>query len=389
MSAPSYAFRSKLPATGTTIFTVMSALAVQHGAINLSQGFPDFLCSEELLERAAHYMRKGMNQYAPMPGIPLLRQRIAQKAEQLYGARYDAEAEITITAGGTQALYAAIAATVHEGDEVLIFEPAYDSYAPAVELQRGVPVYVALEPPQFRINWEQVRKCLNRRTRLIILNTPHNPTGAVLSADDLLELQRLIQNTEVLVLSDEVYEHIIFDGRRHESVMRYPALAARSFVVYSFGKTYHNTGWKMGYCLAPAPLMAEFRKVHQFMVFSVNTPLQHAFADIMEQPSLYEQLPGFYEEKRNLFLQLIDGLPFTWQPAEGSYFQCAGYEKISQLGDRDFAIQLTREAGVAVIPVSAFYHNGTDNRLIRFCFAKQRETLEEAARRLRQYLLGR
>ncbi|MCS6917541.1 MAG: methionine aminotransferase [Chitinophagales bacterium] len=388
MPPSAQALRSKLPATGTTIFTVMSALAAEHRAINLSQGFPDFLCSEFLLERAAYYMHQGLNQYAPMPGILPLRQRIAEKVRRLYDADYDPESEITITAGGTQALYAAIAATVHEGDEVLLFEPAYDSYAPAVELHRGVPVYVELSPPDFRIDWDKVRRCLNRRTRLIIINSPHNPTGAMIGAGDLQELQRLIADTDILVLSDEVYEHLVFDGRRHESVMRYPELAARSFVVFSFGKTYHNTGWKMGYCLAPAALMAEFRKVHQFMVFSVNTPLQYAYADMMEDPAHYEQLSSFYEEKRNMFLQLISDLPFSVRPAEGSYFQCAGYEQISNEADRDFAIRLTREAGVAVIPVSAFYRSGTDHRLIRFCFAKKQETLEEAARRLRAYLRG-
>ncbi|MCS6991431.1 MAG: methionine aminotransferase [Chitinophagales bacterium] len=380
------ALRSKLPTTGTTIFTVMSALASEHGAINLSQGFPDFLCSEALVERVSHYMKLGMNQYAPMPGVLRLRERIAEKVERLYGCRYDPETEITLTAGGTQALYTAIAAIVQEGDEVIIFEPAYDSYAPAVEVHRGIPVFVALTPPAFRIDWDLVRKVINRRTRLIIINSPHNPTGATLSADDLKELQRLISTTDILVLSDEVYEHIIFDGRRHESVLRYPDLASRSFVVFSFGKTYHNTGWKLGYCLAPSSLMAEFRKVHQFLVFSVNTPLQYAFADIMEDSSHYEQLPSFYEEKRNMFLNLIKDLPFTVWPAEGSYFQCAGYEHISEAGDRDFAMQLTREAGVAVIPVSAFYHDGTDHRLIRFCFAKQPQTLEQAAERLRRYL---
>ncbi len=362
----------------------MSALAAEHQAINLSQGFPDFLCDQQLLDRAYYYMCRGCNQYAPMPGILPLRERIAAKTQRLYGASYDAETEITITSGGTEALYAAITALVRDGDEVIVFEPAYDSYVPAIRLNGGHPVPIELPPPDFRIDWDRVRKMINRQTRMIILNNPHNPTGAVLDAQDLSELENLLDGTEIMVLSDEVYEHIVFDGLVHQSVMRFPGLVTRSLVVFSFGKTYHNTGWKMGYCLAPASLMTEFRKAHQFIVFSSNTPLQYAFADMMEQPEHYEKLPAFYQQKRDLFLELIRDLPFTWRPASGSYFQCVGYDRISQMSDYDFCVWLTKEIGVAAIPLSSFYIGRTDHHLIRFCFAKQEQTLTEAAHRLQR-----
>ncbi len=382
-SFPSH-LKSKLPKTGTTIFTVMSALASEHNAINLSQGFPDFLCDEKLISYVEQFMRKGFNQYAPMPGILPLREMIAEKTEKLYGATFNPDTEITITPGGTEAIYAAITSVIHEGDEVILFEPAYDCYAPAIELNRGVPIYVELSQPDYRIDWNSVKKIVSQRTKMIIINTPHNPTGSVLTANDLRQLQRITQNTDIVIVSDEVYEHIIFDGIEHQSVLKYPKLAERSFVIFSFGKTYHNTGWKMGYCLAPAELMREFRKAHQFIVFSSNTPIQHAFAEMMKDQSYYLDLKNFYEEKRNFFINLIEEIPFTIKPASGSYFQCVGYEKISNEKDFDFAVRLTKDFGVASIPVSSFYHHGSDYKTLRFCFAKKKETLEKAAERLRQ-----
>lgn len=374
--------KSKLPKTGTTIFTIMSALAQEHGAINLSQGFPDFLCDERLVSLVEQYMRKGMNQYAPMPGIMVLREAIAEKAMQLYDAPYHPETEITVTAGGTEAIYAAITAVVEEGDEVILFEPAYDCYAPSVELNKGIPIYVELVPPDYRINWNDVKKLINQRTRMIIINTPHNPTGMVMTSQDMKQLQKLTQHTDIIILSDEVYEHIIFDGAEHQSVMRYPKLAERSFVVFSFGKTYHNTGWKTGYCLAPADLMREFRKAHQFIVFSANTPMQYAYADMLREPSHYLGLRNFYEEKRDYFLKLIDGSRFKAKPASGSYFQMLDYSAISREKDTDFAIRLTKENGIASIPTSVFFHHGLDQKMLRFCFAKEKETLEQAAEKL-------
>ena len=374
--------KSKLPKTGTTIFTIMSALANENGAINLSQGFPDFLCDEKLISLVHQFMKKGMNQYAPMPGILSLREAIADKVEKLYSAKYNPETEITVTPGGTEAIYAAITGVVEEDDEVIIFEPAYDCYAPAVELNRGVPIYVQLDPPSYEIDWNDVKKLINQRTKMIIINTPHNPTGMAMTAQDMKQLQKLTQNTDIIILSDEVYEHIIFDDLVHQSVMRYPKLAERSFVVFSFGKTYHNTGWKMGYCLAPAELMREFRKAHQFIVFSANTPYQYAFAEMMKDPSYYLALRKFYEEKRDYFLKLIYGSKFKAKAASGSYFQMLGYKGISNEKDTDFAIRLTKEIGVASIPVSVFYHHKVDNKMLRFCFAKENETLEKAAERL-------
>jgi methionine aminotransferase len=360
----------------------MSALANEHKAINLSQGFPDFLCDGKLISLAEQYMRKGMNQYAPMPGVLPLREAIAEKAERLYGAKYNPETEITVTAGGTQAIYAAITAVIQEDDEVILFEPAYDCYAPAVELNRGRPIFVELDPPEYEIDWNDVKKLINQRTKMIIINTPHNPTGMVMTSADMKQLQKLTQNTDIIILSDEVYEHIIFDDLDHQSVMRYPKLAERSFVVFSFGKTYHNTGWKMGYCLAPADLMKEFRKAHQFIVFSANTPLQYAFADMMKDPGHYEMLRDFYQEKRDYFLELIKGSRFKAHPASGSYFQMLGYKGITNEKDTDYAVRLTKEIGVAAIPTSVFYHHSVDRKMLRFCFAKEKETLEKAAERL-------
>lgn len=373
---------SKLPTTGTSIFTVMSALATETGAINLSQGFPDFMCNEELMRLANFYVRKGYNQYAPMPGIFSLREAIAEKVNGLYKITFDPLTEITITPGGTEAIYAAITAVVDEGDEVIIFEPAYDSYLPGIVLNKGIPVCYELHAPDYRIDWNTVRKLMNPRTKMIIINTPHNPTGTVLTREDMMQLERITNDSNIIILSDEVYEHIIFDGQQHESVLRYPSLAERSFVVFSFGKTYHNTGWKMGYCLAPENLMKEFRRVHQFIVFSANTPYQHAFAELMKNKNLYLELNHFYQGKRNKFLDLIKNSRFRMLPSAGTYFQLLSYDSISDEKDTDIAIRLTKEYGVASIPVSAFYHRNIDYKMLRFCFAKSDETLERAAEKL-------
>ena len=381
---PHYAgnVKSKLPKVGTTIFSVMSALATEHKAINLSQGFPDFDMPAELISLVNKYMKKGFNQYAPMPGIMPLREAMAAKMEKIYSAKYNPETEITITAGGTQAIYTAISAIVREGDEVLVFEPAYDCYVPAIQLNGGIPVYVEMQAPDFKIDWNAVKKVISQRTKMIIINTPHNPTGAILSAKDMQQLEKITHGTDIIILSDEVYEHIIFDAYEHQSVARYPKLADRSFIVYSFGKTYHNTGWKMGACLAPANLMAEFRKVHQFLVFSANTPLQYALAEYLKNEEAYLGLSSFYQQKRNLFLKLIKPSKFKFIPALGSYFQLLQYKNISEEKDFDFAVRLTKELGVAAVPVSSFYHLPSDNKILRFCFAKKDETLEQAAEKL-------
>jgi methionine transaminase len=375
---------SKLPKVGTTIFTVMSALANEHGAINLSQGFPNFPSSELLNDLVYRYLQQGYNQYAPMAGVPLLRQRIAEKAAALYGAALDPETEITITAGATQALFTAISAFIRLGDEVILLEPAYDSYQPAIEVNGGTAVPYRLKPPHYQPDWGELEALITPRTRMIVFNTPHNPTGAVLQAADLQALERLAEAHDLLVLSDEVYEHLIYDGQAHQSVLRYPGLWQRSLAVYSFGKTFHNTGWKIGYCLAPAHLMAEFRKVHQFNVFSVNTPMQHALADYLADADNYLSLPAFFQQKRDFFLQAMHGSPLRPLPCAGTYFCCFDYRAISQEGDLDFARRMTSEYGVAAIPLSAFYSNGQDDKIIRLCFAKTEETLEEAGERLRK-----
>lgn len=372
---------SKLPLAGTTIFTIMSAHAVKHSAINLSQGFPDFDAAPELINMVHHYMQKGLNQYAPMQGILPLRKEIAEKASLLYGTSIDPETEVTVTSGATQAIYTAITAMIMPGDEVIVIEPAYDSYVPAIELAGGVPVFVQLEAPDNSIDWHQVRQAITKRTKMIMINTPHNPTGAVMTAQDMEELEKIVTDTEILLLSDEVYEHILFDGRRHESVLRYPRLAERSFVVFSFGKTYHTTGWKMGYCIAPANLTTEFRKIHQFVVFCANTPVQYALADFMRNRN-YLELPSFFQRKRDKFLELLAGTPFRFHPAGGSYFQLLDYSAVSGEKDTDYALRLTEEIGVASIPVSVFYRKPVDRKLLRFCFAKKDETLEKAAERL-------
>ena len=370
---------SKLPRVGTTIFTIMSKLANDNNAINLSQGFPDFSCSEELIELVNKHMAAGYNQYAPMPGLMSLREMIAQKTEELYSAKYNPETEITITAGATQAIYTAITATVKEGDEVIIFEPAYDCYQPAIELNGGKTIYFQLKTPNYIIDWEEVKKIINHRTRMIIINSPHNPTGSILTASDMIKLERLTKNTDIIIVSDEVYEHIIFDGFEHQSVARFPKLAERSFIISSFGKTFHATGWKMGYCIAPKNLMAEFRKVHQFLVFACNTPLQYAFADFLKNKKNYDSLGNFYQKKRDYFTKLIKGSKFSLITAFGSYFQLLKYNKITDEKDTDFAIRLTKEFGIASVPVSVFYHKAVDNKVLRFCFAKKEETLEKAA----------
>lgn len=382
MMHPSISLTSKLPNIGVTIFTVMTHLANRVGAINLSQGFPDFDVSEELRGLVTKYMALGYNQYAPMQGILSLRQRIAEKTRELYGAAYDPETEITITSGATEAIFSAIACAVHPGDEVIIFEPAYDAYTPDVLLAGGLPVYVRLKFPDYHVDWNEVKDAITPKTKLLIVNSPHNPTGAILGEDDLRSLADIVSNTDILIVSDEVYEHIVFDGWRHESMARYPELAARSFVISSFGKTYHTTGWKLGYCLAPEALTAEFQRVHQFVTFASNTPMQMAYAEFMEKKEKYLTLPNFYQAKRDLFLELIKDSRFRPLPCRGTYFQMLSYEAISNERDVDFAKRLTMEHQVAAIPPSVFYINGDDHKVLRFCFAKKEETLMAAAERL-------
>ncbi|MGB0882698.1 MAG: methionine aminotransferase [Vicingaceae bacterium] len=371
--------QSKLPKVGTTIFSVMSKLAHENNAINLSQGFPDFESSEELTSLVGAAMKKGLNQYAPMPGVMALREQIAIKTANLYGTDYHPETEVTITAGATQAIYTAIAATIREGDEVIIFTPAYDCYEPAIELNGGRTVFVQMHAPDYRVEWDLVKKLINQRTKMIIINTPHNPTGTVLEESDMLALQKIVADTDILLISDEVYEHIIFDGKSHESVAKYPQLAERSFIISSFGKTFHNTGWKMGYCLAPENLMVEFRKAHQFIVFSANTPVQHGLAEYLKNENNYLSLNNFYQEKRDLFASLIKGSKFEILPSSGTYFQLLRYANITDAADTDFAIELTKKHKIASIPVSVFYHQKVDEKVLRFCVAKKEETLRAAA----------
>ncbi|RAJ97968.1 methionine aminotransferase [Larkinella arboricola] len=378
------AFTSKLPWVGTTIFTVMSKLANEAGAINLSQGFPGFDCSPDLVALVEHYLKTGFNQYAPMTGVPALREALAQKTEQLYGVCYHPETEVTVTSGATEALFAAITAVIRPGDEVIVFEPAYDSYVPAIELNGGIPVFVTLTPPTYAIDWNTVRAKITEKTRLIIVNTPHNPTGRVWTADDLEQLAALVKHRDIWIVSDEVYEHIRFDGRPHRSLATHPVLQERTFVCGSFGKTFHITGWKIGYCLAPKELTTEFRKIHQYLTFSTVTPIQHALADYLKNPEHYETLPDFYERKRDLFLDSIRGSRFGFQPTEGSFFQTVSYQAITDESDYDLAVRLTREIGVASIPVSVFYNQKNDYRILRFCFAKDDETLLRAGERLSQ-----
>ena len=376
---------SRLPAVGTTIFTIMSRLAQECGAINLSQGFPDFSAEDMLFERVAHWMRAGHNQYAPMAGVPALRAAIAAKVEALYGAAYDPEHEVTVTAGATQALFTAVAALVHPGDEVIVFEPVYDSYVPAIELQGGVVRRARLAAPDYRPDWQAVRALVAPRTRMIMINTPHNPTGTVWTAADLAELAAITRGTGIVVVADEVYEHIVFDGQLHQSVARVPELADRSVIVSSFGKTYHVTGWKVGYVLAPRELMAEFRKVHQFNVFTVNTPVQLALADYMGDASRHLGLAGFYQGERDFFRAGLAATRFELLPCAGTYFQTVRYAAISDQADTAFVDWLTREVGVAAIPLSAFFGDGRDEKVIRFCFAKREDTLAAAFERLQRF----
>jgi methionine aminotransferase len=374
---------SRLPDVGTTIFTIMSRLAADLGAINLSQGFPDFDCDPELVEAVTRHMRAGRNQYAPMQGVPALREAIAAKYEALYARRYDPETEVTVTSGGTEAVFDAVAAVVHPGDEVIVLEPCYDSYVPAATLNGGIPKVVSMTPPTYAIDWDAVRKTVTNRTRLLMINSPHNPTGSIITSADIRALRSLVNDTGIYVVSDEVYEHIIFDGHKHESLSRYEDLAARTFVVGSFGKTFHTTGWKVGYAVAPAALTTEFRKVHQFVTFSTNTPTQYAIADFLADNSRLADLAPFYQRKRDLFLDLMKGSRFVPLPCRGSYFQLMDYSAITKEPDAEFAIRLTKEFGVASIPTSPFLYNQPAPLVLRFCFAKRDETLERAAERLR------
>ncbi|MEN4149555.1 methionine aminotransferase [Serratia marcescens] len=376
--------RSKLPDVGTTIFTVIGQLSAEHQALNLSQGAPNFAGDPQLIEATAQAMRSGHNQYAPMSGVAALRAALAEKAERLYGARYDADEEITVIASASEGLYSAISALVHPGDEVIYFEPAFDSYAPIVRLQGATPVAIKLSLQDFRVDWDEVAAAINGKTRMIIVNTPHNPTGAVFDAHDIERLTALTRDTDIVILSDEVYEHVVFDGDIHHSMARYPQLAERSVIVSSFGKTYHVTGWRVGYCLAPAALMDEIRKVHQFMVFSADTPMQHAFAAAFANPQSYLGLAAFYQQKRDLLASALQDSRFELLPSRGSFFMLARFSGFSHESDNDFAVRLIREAKVATIPLSAFYSDSTDTGIIRLSFSKDNETLLEGARRLSQ-----
>lgn len=373
---------SKLPAVGTTIFTVMSKLAADHQAINLSQGFPDYDPDPQLLAEISQAMKTGFNQYAPMAGLPLLRELISEKIESLYGTKYHPETEVTVTAGGTQAIFTAINTFISAGDEVIVFEPAYDCYAPTIKLLGGLVKPFELQAPDYKIDWEMVKKLFSANTKMIIINTPHNPTGSILRKPDIEALIKLTKDTDILILSDEVYEHIIFDGEQHQSVALYPELAERSLIVASFGKLLHATGWKVGYCLAPEKLMSEFRKIHQFNVFSVNTPMQAGIANYLKSSHVYQEIPVFFQQKRDYFQELLKQTRFELLPCKGSYFQCVGFGNISEEKDTDFAKRLVSTVGVAAIPVSAFYTKKIDNQVIRFCFAKEDSTLEKAVNKL-------
>jgi methionine aminotransferase len=373
---------SRLPEVGVSVFTVMSRLAQEHGAINLSQGFPDFDCAPALVELAAAWLHRGVNQYAPMAGVPDLREQLARAFRAATGASYDPATEITITAGATEALYAAITALVHPGDEVLLVEPCYDSYVPAVRLAGGVPRFVALRFPHYQLDWDEVRRAMTARTRLVVLNSPHNPTGAVLDADDLAELSAVLEGSNAYVLSDEVYEHLVFDGRRHQSVASHPALVSRAVVVGSFGKSFHTTGWKVGWAAAPAALTTEVRRVHQFITFAVNTPLQHAYAELLRRGVDAGEVGRFYQAKRDRFLGLIAASRFRPLPCAGTYFLLLDYSAVSREADASMAMRLLRDHGVASIPTSAFLYESAAPPVLRFCFAKKDETLEAAAARL-------
>lgn len=374
--------QSKLPDVGTNIFTVMSALAQEHQAINLGQGFPDFPMNQELVEKVAKAMRDGFNQYVPMQGYLPLRQSISAKAAKLYETRLDPETQITVTPGGTYAIYTAFTTILQPGDEVIVFEPAYDSYIPNIEINGGVAVRIPLPFPDFRIDWDRVKKAVNPKTRAIIINSPHNPTGSVWDREDIEALRAITAGTRIIIISDEVYEHLIFDGKRHESIIAYPDLLKRSFVCFSFGKVYNCTGWKLGYAIASASLMAEFRKVHQFNAFSCNSPVQVALADFLANEAVYKALTNDMQERRNFFVEEMRFSRFDLLNSSGSYFVCARYDKISTLGDLEFCRLMVKEAGVAAIPVSAFYKDGTDHHIVRFCFGKKAETISAAVKRL-------
>ena len=377
--------QSKLPNVGTTIFTVMSALAVKHNAINLGQGFPDFPMDEKLTELVNEAMIKGQNQYVHMCGLPLLRERIAEKVNEAYQSKINPETDITVTPGGTYAIYTAFTTILQPGDEVILFEPAYDSYIPNIEINGAIAVPIALEYPDYKINWDKVREKISPKTKAIIINTPHNPSGSLLTHEDMIQLSEIVSNTNIFIISDEVYEHLIFEGKEHCSVLKYPELFSRSFVCFSFGKVYHCTGWKMGYCIAPEALMKEFRKVHQFNVFTCNAPMQYAIADFILEKEHYLNLGKFLQSKRDYFADLMKQTPFEPLPSFGSYFQLYSYKNISDESESDFAIKLTQEAGVASIPVSAFYKTPIDNKVLRFCFAKNESTLTSAVDRLVTY----
>lgn len=387
-TAPGVAPASRLPASGTTIFSVMSALAREHGAVNLGQGFPDYAIDPALVDLVTAAMKAGHNQYPLMPGVMALREAIAAKAGRLYARAYDPEHEVTVTSGATQAIFTAIQALVGPGDEAIVFEPAYDSYVPAIRLAGATPVTVPLAFPGYRVDWAAVRRAVTPRTRLILVNTPNNPGTSVLSAEDCAALEAVTRATPIVVVSDEVYEHMVYDGRRHESLARRPELASRSVVIGSFGKTFHATGWKVGYALAPRAITEEIRRVHQFTVFAVSSPMQHALAAFLAEPSRYEGLPAFFQKKRDLLREALAGTPLELLPCEGSYFQLARYSRVSDEPAAAFAERLVRELGVATIPLSAFHQDGTDHRVIRFCFAKKEETLLAAAERLRRLAAG-
>ena len=374
-----FSIESKLPNLGTTIFTKMSKLAQEHNAINLSQGFPDFPPDQKLLELVKQGLDENHNQYAPLAGLISLRKTLAEKLYKSYGSRYSAEEEITITAGATQAIFTAISAFIRQDDEVIVFKPAYDCYEPAIELYGGKPILIEMKAPTYKIDWQEVSTKITSKTKMIVINTPHNPSGTVLEKEDLLQLQQLVENTNILILSDEVYEHLIYDGKEHQSVARFPKLAERSLITYSFGKTFHVTGWKVGYCVAPEELMKEFRKVHQYNVFCVNHPMQWALNEYLQKPEHHLELSAFYQEKRDYFLQQIKNSRLELIPAQGTYFQTASYKNITTEKDTDFALRLIKEKGLATIPVSVFNKDQKDELMLRFCFAKKKETLAKAA----------
>ena len=374
--------KSKLPSVGTTIFTTMSSLAAKHDAVNLGQGFPDFSMNEKLVSLVNKAMVEGNNQYVHMCGLPALREALAEKCNTLYASAINAETDITITPGGTYAIYTAFTTILQPGDEVILFEPAYDSYIPNIEINGAIAIPVSLTFPDYKINWEEVKTNITGKTRAIIINTPHNPTGSVLDENDIKQLRSIVKDTGIIIISDEVYEHLIFDDKPHLSMLRYPDLAARSFVCFSFGKVYHCTGWKLGYCIAPDALMKEFRKVHQFNCFTCNSPAQFALAEFLKDKDQYLKLGEFLQRKRDFFRNCMEQTKFIALPSYGSYFQLYSYKEMSDEPEKDFAVRLTRETGVATIPVSAFYKNAVDNKVLRFCFAKKESTLEEAVNRL-------